>query len=140
MGGHAVTSRRVFYESFFLGTLASPSRADAQLAYELQVWKQGGALAWASGRTAGDAQSIIVPVALDSDETFSWRVRAWMTSRPDQPTAWGCKRALFDTAPRAAVFPGNAAWIGGGGQLRTTSEGGLRLPNGTVARARAVRS
>jgi alpha-L-rhamnosidase len=117
--------------------LQSASRGDSQLAYEMQVTPQASELAWSSGRVASAAQHLVVPTVLDSGVTHSFRVRAWLSSQPDHPSDWGCSDSSFDTAPATSVFPGSAAWIGGGGKLRTSPEGGLHLPNGTVSRARA---
>ena len=118
-------------------TVTSSVRTESQIAAELEVWLAGEKTpSWTSGHKLGSAQSQIVPTALKPDRTYSWRVRVWLSSQPDQPTSWGCGEALFDTAPSNATYPGTAVWIGGGGQLRTTPGGGLHLPNGKIARAR----
>jgi hypothetical protein len=111
------------------------SRGETQLAYEVQVSGPSAAVAWASGKTQGEARQVTVPVVLKAGTTYNWRVRVWISSDPSTPTKWWCEEeaAVFDTAP--AIFPGAASWIGGGGQMRLKA--GLSLPSGSVAKARA---
>jgi hypothetical protein len=65
-------------------------------------------------------------------ESYTWSAQIYL-STSSSTVAASCT-AAFDIAPAASVFPGNAQWIGGGGQVRSNP---LSLPAGTVARARA---
>lgn len=124
--------------------LVSPAaKAVTQVAYEIEVWDGHNASkpSWTSGKVPGEAQTTALPAdaALEPDHTYGWRVRVWLSSAPATPTQWGCgdssARAVFDTAPAAAVFPGKNLWVGGGGQLRSKQP--LELPAGKIVRARA---
>jgi alpha-L-rhamnosidase len=127
------------------GTATAPAehpRAELQLAYELEVSTGGDSPLFTSGKVASAEQQLELPesLALKPDTTYEWRVRTWLSGAPGTPTAWGCtgsagtSPAAFDTAPATPMFPGKAAWVGGGGQLRAAK--GLALPAGKVARAR----
>ena len=103
-------------------------RGDAQLFYEVQVHEAAAPTAaapvWTSTKTASADMQLIVPAsaALKEGTAYTWNVRVWLSSNPTTPTAWGCgtggEAAPFDTAPSAESFPGDAGWIGGGGQLK----------------------
>jgi hypothetical protein len=125
-------------------TTAAGPRGTTQLFYEVQVHAAAAPTTappvWASSKTASaDMQLVVGPSALKDGTAYTWKVRVWLSNDPTTPTAWGCGTggtpAPFETAPTAAVFPGAASWIGGGGQLRLKN--GLKLPAGTVAKARA---
>jgi alpha-L-rhamnosidase len=89
---------------------------------------------WTSGPTSGAAQHLVLPAAagLLPDTTYTWHVRVWLSTGGGGDGPQISRPATFDTAP--ASFPGAATWLGGGGQLRARA--GLKLPRGTIQRAR----
>ena len=159
-GGATVTCRTEFQPSgeHVFGVPASGARLSwrtegavplrqTQTAYQLEVLAAGTEAPpiWSSGKVEGTAQVVRLPeivtlgaaagdaAVLEPDTAYSWRVRVWLSGAPATPISSSAEN-LFDTAPAAATFPGSAAWIGGGGQLRAAK--GLVLPAGEISRAR----
>jgi hypothetical protein len=101
----------------------------------------GRRLSWSSGPVASaNATSFALPASasalLVADATYAWRVRLLLLlpdgGGDDDGGAWSAPCA-FDVAPTAAAWT-DAAWIGGGSELRTD----WALPAGkSVVRARA---
>ena len=96
----------------------------------------GAPLSWSSGKQEGGGSSLALPANLTAllqpDASYRWRVRLWAAGAAD-PAPWSAEAAAFDVAPAAAAWA-DAAWIGGGSELRTD----WALPAGaSVVRARA---
>ena len=113
-------------------------RGAVQQSYEVTVIDtKSSTVVWSSGVVVNSAQRHeLVPadVALAADTAYTWSVKLQLSVAGSSPIA--CPPLSFDTAPSATTFPGSASWIGGGGQLRSTT--GLVLPaNANITRARA---
>ncbi|MCA0251244.1 MAG: glycoside hydrolase family 78 protein [Actinobacteria bacterium] len=79
-----------------------------QVAYELEV-STGGAVVWNSGRVASPASTAVRydGAPLGSRTVYDWRVRAWLTGRPE-PTPWASSR--FETS-LLDVGDWRASWV-----------------------------
>jgi hypothetical protein len=123
--------------------LSHPVRNMTQRAFEVEIAATHGSdLRWRSGAIASaeqrlDTAELAAGLRLPPGASFGWSVRATVAAGDGAPSTLVCE-GTFETAPDAAVFPGSAKWIGGGGQLHATH--GLVLPAGTVTHARAYAS
>ena len=100
----------------------------AQTSYTVKVYRRlDAAVAWTVAASDANQTVAVPPTALNASTAYTWCVSLSL-----DPTASLLSACLdFQTAPSGDAFPGNAAWIGGGGQVRSTS--GLVVKSKPVA-------
>lgn len=101
--------------------LPGTSRGDVQAAWQVQVQRLPGGMAWDSGRREGTAQQVILDFPLEAGTDYEWRVQSWVgPAGSGNLTATWSSPLAFATAPDVNSWALlGAHWIGGANQLRS---------------------